>query len=46
MRCGWDVEGALLLWVAMVTGARRGEMCAALAAVDLDTGVLWVRRSI
>ena len=42
-----DVEWALLLWVAMVSGARRGELCALRwRDIDLDTGVLWVRRSI
>lgn len=48
LREAWvDVEWALLLWVAMVSGARRGELCALRwRDVDLDTGVLWVRRSI
>ncbi|MGH3615878.1 MAG: tyrosine-type recombinase/integrase [Pseudonocardia sp.] len=42
-----DAEWALLLWLAMVTGARRGELCA-LRWYDVDqaAGVLWVRRSI
>ncbi len=48
LREAWvDVEWALLLWVAMVSGARRGELCALRwRDIDLDTGVLWVRRSI
>ncbi|MGH3615154.1 MAG: tyrosine-type recombinase/integrase [Pseudonocardia sp.] len=42
-----DAEWALLLWLAMVTGARRGELCALRwHDVDLAAGVLWVRRSI
>lgn len=42
-----DVEWGLLLWVAMVSGARRGELCALRwRDVGLDNGVLWVRRSI
>jgi len=42
-----DPEWALLLWLAMVTGARRGELCALRwRDVDLPTGVLWIRRSI
>ena len=48
LREAWvDVEWALLLWVAMVSGARRGELCALRwRDIDLDTGVVWVRRSI
>ncbi|MCX6462866.1 MAG: hypothetical protein NTW05_04640, partial [Pseudonocardiales bacterium] len=48
LREAWsDVEWALLLWVAMVSGARLGELCALRwRDVDLAAGVLWVRRSI
>lgn len=48
LREAWvDVEWGLFLWVAMVSGARRGELCALRwRDVGLDNGVLWVRRSI
>jgi len=42
-----DPEWALLLWLTMVTGVRRGELCALRwLHVDLVAGVLSVRRSI
>ena len=42
-----DVDWGLLVWLAMVTGARRGELCAlAWDRVDFTTGVLTIRSSI
>ncbi|CAA9406121.1 MAG: hypothetical protein AVDCRST_MAG66-1739 [uncultured Pseudonocardia sp.] len=42
-----DVMWACLLWLAMTTGARRGELCAARwDRLDLDRGVLTIRTSI
>ena len=35
------------VWTAMTTGARRGELCALKREdVDLDNGVLWIRRAL
>ena len=40
---GWGV----LVWLAMVAGARRGELCALRwGHVDLDAGILTIRRSV
>jgi integrase/DNA-binding transcriptional regulator YhcF (GntR family) len=42
-----DVDWGVLVWLAMVTGTRRGELCALRwEHLDLDAGVLAVRRSI
>lgn len=42
-----DPDWGLLVWVAMVTGLRRGELCGIRwRHVDLDTGVLALERSI
>jgi integrase len=41
-----DPEWGLYLWLAVVTGARRGEMCALRwSHLDLDAGVITVRRN-
>ena len=41
-----DPEWGLYLWLAVVTGARRGEMCALRwSHLDLDAGVMTVRRN-
>jgi integrase len=41
-----DPEWGLYLWLAVVTGARRGEMCALRwTHLDLDAGVMTVRRN-
>jgi integrase len=41
-----DPEWGLYLWLAIVTGARRGEMCALRwSHLDLDAGVMTVRRN-
>jgi len=41
-----DDEWGLYLWLAMVTGARRGELLALrVRDVDLDTGVMTIRRN-
>ncbi|MCA1604683.1 MAG: tyrosine-type recombinase/integrase, partial [Acidobacteria bacterium] len=42
-----DPDWGALVWFAMTTGARRGEVCGLRwAHVDLDTGVVTLRRSI
>jgi len=42
-----DPEWGMLVWLAIVTGVRRGELCALLwRDVDLSTGVIFVSRSI
>jgi integrase len=42
-----DPEWGLLLWLTMLTGSRRGEMCALRwSHVDVDRAVLWVPKSI
>jgi integrase len=42
-----DPDWGVLVWLAMVAGARRGELCALRwAYVDLDAGVLTIRRSV
>ncbi|HKR48028.1 MAG TPA: tyrosine-type recombinase/integrase [Pseudonocardiaceae bacterium] len=44
-----DPDWGTLVWVAMTTGARRGELCALRwSHVELDSGreVLWLRRAI
>jgi integrase len=42
-----DPEWGMLVWVAMTTGPRRGEMCALRwDRLDFDTGVLDIRTSI
>ena len=42
-----DPEWGMLVWLAMVTGARRGELCAlAWDRLDFATGVLTIRTSI
>jgi integrase len=42
-----DPDWGMFVWLAMVTGARRGELCAlAWDRVDLDAGVLVIRTSI
>ncbi|NJC70823.1 tyrosine-type recombinase/integrase [Planosporangium thailandense] len=42
-----DPDWGTLIWLAMTTGARRGELCALRwQHVDLDAGVLTLRRSI
>ena len=42
-----DPDWGLLVWLAMTTGARRGELCAlAWDRVDFATGVLTIRSSI
>jgi integrase len=42
-----DPEWGLLLWLTMITGSRRGELCALdWAGVDFDRAVLWVPFSI
>ena len=42
-----DPSWGVLVWLAMVAGARRGELCALRwAHVDLDAGVLTIRRSV
>jgi integrase len=41
-----DPDWGLLLWLTMVTGSRRGEMCGLRwRHLNLDTGVLWLQRS-
>jgi len=46
MRHGKILSGALYLWLAVVTGARRGEMCALRwSHLDLESGFMWVRRN-
>jgi integrase len=43
----YDPEWGLLLWLTMITGSRRGELCALdWASVDFDRAVLWVPFSI
>lgn len=42
-----DLDWGLFVWLAMVTGARRGELCAlAWDRLDADAGVLTIRTSI
>jgi integrase/DNA-binding transcriptional regulator YhcF (GntR family) len=42
-----DLSWGMLVWVAMTTGARRGELCALrLDLLDLDNAVLSIRTSI
>jgi integrase len=42
-----DPEWGMLVWLAMVTGARRGELCAlAWDRLDFATGILTIRTSI
>jgi integrase len=42
-----DVDWGMLVWLAMMTGARRGELCAlAWERLDFATGVLTIRSSI
>ncbi|CAM4098236.1 tyrosine-type recombinase/integrase [Kibdelosporangium persicum] len=42
-----DLSWGMLVWVAMTTGARRGELCALRwDLLDLDNGVLSIRTSI
>ncbi|GIG58784.1 site-specific integrase [Longispora fulva] len=42
-----DLDWGMLVWMAMVTGARRGELCAIRwEYVELDKGVLTIRSSI
>jgi integrase len=42
-----DPDWGLLLWIAMLTGARRGELCALRwNNVDLDAGLLEIRASL
>jgi integrase len=47
LNAAWeDLEWGMLVWLAMVTGARRGELCGLRwRYVDLDAGVLTVRQS-
>src|SRR3954452_15663117 len=41
-----DPEWGLLLWLTMVTGCRRGELCSLRwQHLDLERGTLWLRRS-
>jgi integrase len=41
-----DPEWGLYLWLALITGARRGELCALRwTHIDLDTGVVTIRRN-
>lgn len=42
-----DLDWGMLVWLAMMTGARRGELCAlAWDRIDFDAGVLTIRSSI
>lgn len=42
-----DLSWGMLVWVAMTTGARRGELCALRwDLLDLDNAVLWIRTAI
>ncbi|MFJ5992644.1 tyrosine-type recombinase/integrase [Lentzea sp. NPDC092896] len=42
-----DLDWGMFVWLSMVTGARRGELCALkFEDLDLDTGILTVARSI
>ncbi|MBA0127370.1 tyrosine-type recombinase/integrase [Haloechinothrix sp. YIM 98757] len=42
-----DLDWGMLVWLAMVSGARRGELCALTwKCLDSDTGVLTIRSSI
>jgi integrase len=41
-----NAEWGLFLWLALVTGARRGELCALRwSHIDLDSGVVTIRRN-
>ena len=47
MRAWKSFDWGLMVWLAMVAGARRGELCALQwSHVDLDAGVLTIRRAI
>jgi integrase len=42
-----DPDCGAFVWTAMTTGARRGELCALKREdVDLDAGVIWIRRAM
>lgn len=42
-----DLSWGMLVWLAMTTGARRGELCALRWDwLDLDNAVLWIRTAI
>ena len=42
-----DPDWGMLVWLAMMTGARRGELCALTwDRVDFAAGILWIRTSI
>lgn len=42
-----DPDWGAFVWTAMTTGARRGELCALKREdVDLDAGVIWIRRAM
>lgn len=42
-----DADWGAFVWLAMITGARRGELCALRwKYVDLDTGTISIRRSL
>ncbi|WP_228770088.1 tyrosine-type recombinase/integrase [Actinokineospora alba] len=42
-----DLEWGMFIWLAMVTGARRGEMCALKwDDLDLSAGVIGIKRSV
>lgn len=42
-----DLDWGMLVWLAMVTGARRGELCALMwGRIDLDARVVAIRSSI
>ena len=47
MKAWKSFDWGLMVWLAMVAGARRGELCALRwSHVDLDAGVLTIRRAI
>lgn len=42
-----DPQWCLLLWMTMITGSRRGEMCGLRwTHLDLDRGIAWVKSSV
>jgi integrase len=42
-----DPDWGMLVWLAMMTGARRGKLCALTwDRLDFATGILWIRTSI